>query len=470
MRILKTSGLILLLGLSVLKTECQPFQSMRASDDNHSLATDSADWKWHRKIKEIAFHQKRELGTVENPDYPMISIGGDDREQFRYYSHLNFGDVPEGSNDEDIYLQHRLQVHGDLILNNYLRIFLQLNSCRANGRNNTIHQGDRDDLGIMQAFIDLNLKTQGIQLRLGRQEFYYGMERILALRDGPTIRQNFDGARLAFTRASLKSDLIFVRPVLYKVGVFDNQRREKEYFFGNYWSFSISENHLMDLYYFKARYENACFAGDTAADNRQSIGIRINKSVGAVTFDAEYTYQFGFHGERKINAWHLSSQVAYRWLNLSWQPRILIREGIFSGDKNASDNEINTFRPVSAKPPVHDLVPIGPANIIVLSPEAEFVLTRDLFITLRYIYVRRYSENDGMYPSDMRKMTRSFDEPGLKLGNQIINGWALEFLYLANKHISLLLYGGIFKADEYIRNTGSGKNIEAFSVRAHYKF
>ncbi|HEX2395642.1 MAG TPA: alginate export family protein, partial [Bacteroidales bacterium] len=223
---------------------------MRWQDNNRALANDSNDWNWHREIKEISLGRSVDL-----------SFGGEIREQFRYYSHLNFGDVPAGANDEDIYLQHRFLLHSDILFGKFCRIFLQVNSCHANGRNSDLHQVDRDDLGLMQAFADLNMGTNlKIQFRLGRQEFSYGMERILALRDGPTIRQNFDGVRVSFSYNRLNIDVLAAKPVLYKTGVFDNKWRRKDYFLGSYITTSVLDKNTVDLYYFNASFNNAVFA------------------------------------------------------------------------------------------------------------------------------------------------------------------------------------------------------------------
>jgi hypothetical protein len=75
-----------------------------------------------------------------------------------------------------------------------------------------------------------------------------------------------------------------------------------------------------------------------------------------------------------------------------------------------------------------------------------------------------------MYPSDMRKMTRIKNEEGVELGHHILNGAAFDLLYVPNKHIAILLYGGYFTAGNYIRNTGNGRNITAFSLRVNYRF
>jgi hypothetical protein len=163
--------------------------TLRPLDDNHALAADSADWKVHRIIKELPL-DKKESGT-------LLSIGGEIREQIRLYNHVNFGDVDSGISDQDFYLQQRYLLHVNLRANRFLRFFTQFNSCFATGKNVINPQVDVDELGIMQAFVDLNARLPfPVQLRLGRQEFFFGQERILGVRDGPTVRQTFDGARL----------------------------------------------------------------------------------------------------------------------------------------------------------------------------------------------------------------------------------------------------------------------------------
>ena len=401
----------------------------------------------------------------------MVSFGGEVREQLRYFNHVNFGNVDSAISARDFYLQQRYMLHADLHIKHILRIFAQLNSCHATGKNTISPQVDHDDLGIMQAFAELHFNIPfPVQLRLGRQEFLFGIDRILGLRDGPTIRQTYDGARLTLGMGNVSGDFFLVQPVSYEFGVFDNTRRSKEYVLSGYWSLPLKESNLLDLYYFGVQFQNSTYANDTANENRHSAGFRISNSAGSFTYDAELTCQFGKFGQQAIRAWHFSSQFAYRWQELSWQPRLLAREAIYSGDRDQGDGVMNTFRPVSTKSPVHDLVPIGSANLILLSPEAEIVLSKELAFTVRYLAVWRLSVNDGMYPPDVRKMIRETDMPGEERGKTIINGATAEFMYTPNKHVAVWIYGGIFKAGEYIRNTGAGKNMEAFSLRVAYKF
>jgi hypothetical protein len=277
-----------------------PIGTLRSLDNNHALATDSTDWKVHRIIKEIPL-VKEESGT-------LLSFGGEIREQLRLYNHVNFGDVDSGISDQDFYLQQRYLLHVNLRANRFLRFFTQFNSCFATGKNVINPQVDVDELGIMQAFVDLNARLPfPVQLRLGRQEFFFGQERILGVRDGPTVRQTFDGVRLTLGLKKAKGDIFLVVPVSYLKGVFDNLRRENEYVLSSYWAIPASGLGILDIYYFNAHFQNSSYANDTADETRHSLGLRLNKSAGSFGYDAEFTYQFGKFGSGDIQAWHLSS-------------------------------------------------------------------------------------------------------------------------------------------------------------------
>lgn len=439
-----------------------PIGAMRYNDNNHALATDSSDWKFHRAIKEISAGRQNNV--------MLLSFGGEIREQLRYYHNIYFGEVPEGMSTNDFYLQQRYMVHADLRLGNYIRLFGQMNSCHITGANIVSPQVDRDDLGIMQAFVDINLKPPvPLQIRLGRQEIMLGAERILGLREGPTVRQSFDGARLTLGLPAFTGTILLVQPVFYNVGVFDNTRRKDEFILAGYGTVPLTKHNLADLYYFGAGFQHSSYANEVADEVRHSLGIRLSKGKGAFLYDAEFTWQFGQFGNQDIRAWHLSSLVAYRWQDLLCRPRLLLRESLYSGDRKQDDGIMNTFRPVSTKSPVHDMSNLGAANLAVLSPELELVLSTRIAFTLRYLFTWRMSGNDGIYPPGVRGMIRPTDMPGYELGMPIFHGFVAEFMITPNKHVAIWIFGGLLQADSYIRNTG-GEDMQGYSIRAAYKF
>jgi|WetSurSiteA1Bulk_404760.scaffolds.fasta_scaffold03534_4 hypothetical protein len=454
---------LFLFNMAVSIAQGPPIGAIRSLDNNQALAEDSTDWKLHRAIKEIPLQRG-------NPGI-SVSFGGEVREQLRYYNHVNFGDVDSGVSDRDLYLQQRYMLHTNIQVHRFLRFFVQFNSCRATGKNTETPQTDRDDLGVMQVFADLNMHVpSALRLRLGRQEFLYGQDRMLGLRDGPTVRQTFDGARLTLATKKVAGDLFFVVPVSYEPGIFDNTWRTHEYVLASYWILPLPKDRALDFYYFGVQFHNSTYANDTADENRHSLGIRLSKGSGSFTYDAEFTCQFGQFGQQDIRAWQLASQISYSWQQYWWRPRLSVREGLYSGDREPADGTINTFRPVSTKSPVHDMIGAGSANLLILAPEAEITLSSKLVFTMRYMAFWRLSGNDGVYPPDVRKMLRGTDVSGAELGKEISRGATAEFMYTPNKHVVIWIYYGYLLAGEYIRNTGSGRNMEAFSLRAAYKF
>jgi hypothetical protein len=64
---------------------------------------------------------------------------------------------------------------------------------------------DESKLFFEEGFIDIALSKAGKQslvLRLGRREFEFGSGRFVDVREGPNVRQAFDGASLTFCAIS----------------------------------------------------------------------------------------------------------------------------------------------------------------------------------------------------------------------------------------------------------------------------
>lgn len=292
----------------------------------------------------------------------------------------------------------------------------------------------------------------------------------MGVRDGPSIRQVFDGVRFSVQLRKARGDFFIIQPVSYQYKVFDNIRNKNTLIYSSYWTIPVSNNNILDIYYFGNKLENFKFGNDTADESRNSLGLRFSNNINAFYYDAEITYQFGKFGVNKIVAYQIGAIAGYRWPELNLRPRVQFRESIMSENRLEAGGIINTFRPVSARPPVNDMVPVGPANIIVISPEGEITIYKGMTLVLRYLATWRLSEHDGIYSGDAKIMIRKPDEPGNNQGKLITKGMVAEIAYNINKHLNLVISGGHFIAGEYIVNTGKGEPISAFSLRTTYKF
>lgn len=114
-----------------------------------------------------------------------LSFGGEWREQYQSYTHFNFGEVPADFVTQSPYqLMHRTMLHANLELPYGFRVFTQLNStARFFNPNPITGQLDQNVLSLHQLFVDIPL-AKPFKLRVGKQEYSYGLERFVATRKG----------------------------------------------------------------------------------------------------------------------------------------------------------------------------------------------------------------------------------------------------------------------------------------------
>jgi hypothetical protein len=432
--------------------------NIRSLDNNHALATDSSSWSVYRKIKEIPLTPNRQSVT--------LSLGGDIREQIRYYDHINFGDTYP---DKDFYLLQRYMLHADLHLGKTLRLFAQLNSTHVNGKN-FVSVVDQDRLGVIQAFLEFNFQKIPMHLRMGRQDLSLGSERIIGTRDGPNNRQTYDGIRNTFQLKKATGEFFAVFPVRYQIGFFDNEINKDNFGFGTYWTIFLKNKITFDMYVFGNLLKNVCIAKDIADENRYSTGLRINKSAGSLFYELDATWQTGTYSDKLINAGQITATAGYRWQNAPLSPRIQIKGSLYTGNKDSTYNQINIFRPISGRPPVNDMLGIGPSNILLFAPEGEITVSQGLRFILRYFAVWRDRNSDGIYAVDMGYLTREPDYEGNRLGRYVTRGTTFEINYTASQHFNISLTLGYFRPCEYVNNTGKGKDLEALSFKTSYRF
>ncbi len=434
--------------------------NLRTLDNNTAIAADSSEKNLYRNLKDISL--------AKRTNSPKLSVGGEIREQLRSFHPYNWGDVPEGYNENDLFLNQRYMVHADLKLNNTFRFFAQMNSNLTLGKD-IVTGIDKDALGIMQGFLEVNFPSAHMSFRAGRQEMSYGAERMISTRDGPNVRQHFDGLRYLIQLKRTTVDFMVISPVINNTGVFDNSTNTNNLIYGTYWTTSLTDNDKLDLYYLRNDLKEMCVYTDTVNESRNSFGARLSNTSGPFIYDLEATWQTGTYDNSRLSAFHITSILGYRWQG-PMRPRIHIRGAIYSGNKDSTGKEYNYFRPVSARPPVTVMAPIGPANIILLAPEGEIRVMDNVGLTVRYFAVWRYSKNDGMYNVGMNLMIREADEPGDPKGTFITSGGNAQIDYYVNRHLILSVSPGYFAAKEYISNTGTGKDNKVLFATVWYRF
>src|SRR6185503_4563599 len=135
-----------------------------------------------------------------------------------------------------------------------IRFFGQIKSGIELGREGGPRGADEDKLDLHQAFVDVRGWSNvngGLTFRVGRQEIGLGSSRLVSFREGPNVRQSFDGVRLAWSRREWQIDGFATKPVETKQGVFDDAWDHTRSFWGVYavGPFHPLPKGKVDLYY-----------------------------------------------------------------------------------------------------------------------------------------------------------------------------------------------------------------------------
>ncbi len=119
-----------------------------------------------------------------------VSLGANLRERIESNDAALFG---IGSARSNTYLIQRVEVHADAHAGEHWQFFVQLADARAYGKN-AVTPVDRNPLDLEQAFAAYSGALGGgtLKFRIGRQEMAFDLQRFIAVRDGPNVRQAFD--------------------------------------------------------------------------------------------------------------------------------------------------------------------------------------------------------------------------------------------------------------------------------------
>lgn len=435
-----------------------PIKIFRYFDDFTYLKdNDTIPKKYFEKLKHIPINKKVD-----------ISFGGEIREQYQYFKNSNFGDLPPNVNpDKNGHLWHRAMVHTNIEIGQEWQVFAQLNSTFAFNKNFISPEIDENQLSLHQAFIDWRPSFgKGAFVRVGRQEFGYGSESIIAMREGPNTRLTFDAALVGYESEKWKLYSFYARPVISQNGVFDDNKNSE-----SIWTlYAVSKLPIgfLDTYYFGYQSDGNLYNYRGGDEIRHSLGLRywIRQRSG-INMSVEGTYQFGTFGELDIRAFNIAGDIKFQ-LKKKVLPSPGLAFNFASGDKG-NEGQLNTYNLLFSRPAFGLSAPIGAMNIINFRPYVEFYPIPKLKGVFSNYFMWRMRNTDGTYTPGRGQirpnpvLIDASDET--YIGNQL----SLELLYTLNVNWSFGLDVAYFIPGEYVEETGNGKPITYFSFRLGYK-
>ncbi len=427
-------------------------------NDNFTQFKNDSLKKGFSKLKYISWGNKN-----------YISFGGELREQLQFFKNMNFGDLPPGypaGNPRQ--LNHRVMVHANVEWGAHFRFFIQLNNTlRFFNPNPAVAEIDENQLSLHQAFAELKLKH--LNVKLGRQELFYGSHRLITVREGPNTRQAFDGLVIKHTYKNGAIDLFALSKVKSQQKVFDDQtfREGLTGIYGTQYFFSKK----LGLDYYAVNFQSGQrkYNYRTGFENRQTYGLRFFAALKLWNFDIEGAYQAGKFGELRISAFSISADAGIT-LFPAKKAMIGLLVNAVSGDRNSNDRTLNTYNLLFAKPAYGLAIPVGSANIMGLSPYLKINPVQKMNILAQVFFLSRYSNQDGTYSPGM---TENRPRPEM-IYSSVKKAYGIFYLlesnYQHSQQLSLSLDASCFKAGAYPKETGKGKNITYVSFKTTFRF
>lgn len=433
------------------------FKSLRYEEDYSFLENDSSK-NWYTRTK---------YGSLSKTGKAYISIGGEIRYQYFRYKNEDWGDAAE---DNDGYILTRYLGHADLHAGKYFRTFIQLQSSLANGKISP-SPVDENQLDLHQAFFDIAIpinKIDKLTLRFGRQEFLYGSQRLVAVRDGPNNRQAFDAAKLMYSGKKLKCDLFYAHYVRSKSAIFDDGFNRNTKFWGSYTAIShIPVIQNIDFYYLGIWKASTGFDDGKAEELRHSIGSRVGQNKNGFRYDLEGVHQFGKFADKNIAAWTISLNTSYKFNTIKLKPELGLKAELISGDKFYDDKKLQTFNPLFPRGNYFGLAAlIGPANLVDLHPSISIEMAKKLVLNLDHDVFWRYSKNDGIYAANVSLIYSGKNIDDKFIGQQ----YSTDIVYTPNNFLYFRAEFTWFKAGDFLKIAGKGKNILFTGFTMQLKF
>ncbi len=272
------------------------------------------------------------------------SYGFDYREMYELIKGYDARGVSDG------YWLTRLMAHGDIHFGKRFRTFAQIGRGIVAEGELPIRPVDKDELFLLNGFADYRFdKEYKSYIRFGRQELFFGMGRLIAPREGPNIRNTYNGLRVHKAKKAIIVDGFFTYIVNNKPGIFDNNALGNNQRLWGLYTAKKSKIINTDVYYIGFYNPTATYTKQAtrSKEERHSVGARFyGKALSAFNYDAELVYQFGTFGTHSIVAF-LGDAKVYSELvfgNSVFKPSLKFTYA--SGNRSATDNKLTTYNPL----------------------------------------------------------------------------------------------------------------------------
>jgi hypothetical protein len=326
-----------------------------------------------------------------------VSFGMDLRERFESNSAPSFG---VGRQPTQNYLIQRYEIDADIHPNANWQMFLQIQDDRAFWKT-AISPADQDRLDLEQAFVIYKTPFLGgdLKLRVGRQEFGFDLQRFVAVRDGPNVRQSFDAVWADWEQVPWRFISFWSYPVQYKPNNPFDDYSDSHFQFGG---FRVERQDVgpgkLSAYFTRFDLDDAHYLFASGPERRNILDVRYSGATAGFDWDLEAMGQNGSVGAKDVHAWAFGALSGYTLSDVAWKPRFGLQLDAASGDQHPSSNTIGTFNPLFPNGYYFTLAGYtGYTNLIHVKPSITVRPTEKLNLTAAVGALWRETTADAVY-------------------------------------------------------------------------
>jgi len=391
-----------------------------------------------------------------------LSLGGEARLRLDTIDAPRFG---VGEAQADSFALARMLVSADLHLNSTVRVYGELGLHHDLGKREAPAITDRDGLDAQVLFFDLKPDVHW-RLRLGRQELNFSQtQRFVSVREGPNIRQSFDGARLTYVATGLKIDAFYTHPIAIEPGAFNDSHSPSQSFWGFYAATTVGKGVSLDVYNLNLDRDRVRFGAATGDERRRSVGARLAGKSGAIDYEVEGMVQRGHFAGQDIRAWGGSAGAGYTFA-APWTPRLSVRRDVGSGDDDPADGKLETFNPLFPKGAYFSEAGlIAWSNLSAWRIALAAAPTKTVSVEVSHTDRRRQAAHDAIYLQPLAALTGG----GASTAKAVSEDWQADLGWQVTRNVKLSLEAVHAEVGAAVRAAG-GRNVDFAMAIVQFRF
>src|SRR5262245_57062451 len=247
----------------------------------------------------------------------------------------------------DAYVLGRARINTTIIPTNWMRLQFQGQDGQVWGRNPKPDAPPFEDtFDVRQAFVEIgNVESSKLGLRVGRQELYFGEQRLIGHLNWTNTARSFDAVRASYRSQNYRIDAFAASVVNLRDGSF-NRRTDGNNLHGVYTSFSniVPKATVEPYVLWRISRGVRSETGALGKLDFKTIGLRwVGKLPANFDYGVEFAGQTGTISNDEMRAFAGHYVMGYTMPKVKTTPRAFLEYNYASGDRNPNDGRRGTF-------------------------------------------------------------------------------------------------------------------------------